>query len=502
MDAMKFKLGRKLLAGFGAVLTLMTIIALISMTQVGILGSKVSTLADKRITQLQILYDVIKQYDVMTRSALNISLTFDESMQVKFEGQYKKSRVAVVDTLNRLGKTLTTDKGKKALGNVNDAVAGVWPQYDRAVQLARANQNADAADIFMKQVSPAESKLMGALDELASAVQAASQEDAQTARRISTVGGTLIVLLGIVAVVAGFAIALLLIKKLTGPINRAAEGLAEASDHVSSAAEQMTSSSQQLASATSEQSASLEETSASLEEMTSMTRQNAGNAGHAKTLMDENTKIVERANRQVHLMAEAIQEVTKSSEETSKIIRTIDEIAFQTNLLALNAAVEAARAGEAGAGFAVVADEVRNLAMRSAQAAKDTTALIENTIETVRKSNDLTHETRKSFQENVLIAGKISHLVDEIASASQEQARGIDQIRSAVTDMDKVIQESAATAEESAGTAELLSAQALQMRAHVTELASVVGRSTLETAFRSQPGGWPGAMVSRERIEY
>ncbi len=496
MDVMKFKLGRKLLAGFGAVLALMTIITLISLFQVGILGSKVSTLADKRIMQLQILYDVIKQYDVMTRSASNISLTFDETMQVKFEDQYKKSKVAVIDTLNRLGKTLTTDKGRKALGNVNEAVAGVWPQYDKAVQLARANQNADAADIFMKQVLPMEAKLVGSLDELASAVQAVSQEDAQTARRISAVGGTLIVLLGIVAVVAGFAIAFLMIKKITGPINRAAEGLAEASDQVSSAAVQMTASSQQLATATSEESASLEETSASLEEMTSMTRQNADNAGHAKVLMVENKKIVERANRQVNMMAEAILEVTKSSEQTSKIIRTIDEIAFQTNLLALNAAVEAARAGEAGAGFAVVADEVRNLAMRSAQAAKDTTALIENTIETVRRSNDLTNETRESFQENVLIAGKISHLVDEIASASQEQARGIDQIRAAVTDMDKVIQESAATAEESAGTAELLSTQASQMKAHVAELASVVGKSGFEAGIRSSSAVDPTRLLS------
>src|SRR5512145_247957 len=243
MDVMKFKLGRKLLAGFGAVLALMTIIALISLFQVGILGSKVSTLADKRIMQLQILYDVIKQYDVMTRSASNISLTFDETMQVKFEDQYKKSKVAVIDTLNRLGKTLTTDKGRKALGSVNEAVAGVWPQYDKAVQLARANQNADAADIFMKQVLPMEAKLVGSLDELASAVQAASQDDAQTARRISAVGGMLIVILGIAAVVAGFAIAFLMIKKIAGPINRAAEGLAEASDQVSSAAVQMTASS-------------------------------------------------------------------------------------------------------------------------------------------------------------------------------------------------------------------------------------------------------------------
>jgi len=196
-------------------------------------------------------------------------------------------------------------------------------------------------------------------------------------------------------------------------------GLREASNQVAAASEEVTSSSQSLAEGSSEQAASLEESSASLEEITSMTKQNADNAGHAKTLMAEVRKIVDRVDGHVNTMASAIHEVTKSSEETGKIVKTIDEIAFQTNLLALNAAVEAARAGEAGAGFAVVADEVRNLAMRAAEAAKTTSSLIENTIATVRKSRDLTQQTQEAFKENVQISGKIGILIDEIAAASQ-----------------------------------------------------------------------------------
>ena len=209
--------------------------------------------------------------------------------------------------------------------------------------------------------------------------------------------------------------------------------------------------------------------------MASMTKQNADNARQAKAMMAETQRVVEQVDRHMNDMAGAISEISRTSEETGKIIKTIDEIAFQTNLLALNAAVEAARAGEAGAGFAVVADEVRNLALRAADAAKNTGGLIENTIKAVRLGTELTAATREAFRDNVANAGKVAQLIDEIAAASGEQTQGIDQINKAISEMDRVTQQTASSAEESASVSEGMAAQSEQMKGHVVDLLAVVG---------------------------
>ena len=211
---------------------------------------------------------------------------------------------------------------------------------------------------------------------------------------------------------------------------------------------QSVTASKNLAKSTSDQSASVEETSSSLEEMTSMTRQNAGNANQANELMQTAKEIIEKANGAMNQLIQSMRDIGHASEETQKIVKTIDEIAFQTNLLALNAAVEAARAGEAGAGFAVVADEVRNLALRAATAAKNTSELMADVVTKVRNGGKLVDTANEAFKEITDSSMNVVNLIGEIAEASQEQSNGIEQINIAVSEISNETQSNAASADE------------------------------------------------------
>jgi methyl-accepting chemotaxis protein len=332
-----------------------------------------------------------------------------------------------------------------------------------------------------------EVRLQAEADQLNRQVEATKQEIEKSIRTVLTwIAGLSLAALAVVLV----ASLVFTRRSITRPITRIVAGLNDGADQVASAAAQISSTSQMLAEGASEQAASIEETSASLEEMASMTHRNADNARQADGLMKETRKVAAQAKESMSRMCRSMDDITRASEETSKIIKTIDEIAFQTNLLALNAAVEAARAGEAGAGFAVVADEVRNLAMRAADAARNTTALIEETVKKVKDGSTLMSATNSAFGQVAESADKVGDLVGEIAAASGEQAEGAGQVNKAVSEMDKVTQQNAASAEESASASEEMSAQAETMKGMVNDLLAMVGgASKKETAAPLQKAG-------------
>ena len=346
------------------------------------------------------------------------------------------------------------------------------------LSLSRSNLNAQAVVVLTEKVDPAFEKYARAVSDHLQYKEKnglASGEEITAAiassRTFSLIG------LGIAAALAG-GLAFFIIRGINLVLKRVASALHDGANQVASAAGQVSGSSQSLAEGASEQAASLEETSASLEEITSMVKRNAEAAQQAKDLSSQTRAAADTGAADMEQMKQSMSAIKTSSDDVAKIVKNIDEIAFQTNILALNAAVEAARAGEAGAGFAVVADEVRNLAQRSAKAAKETAEKIEDAINKSNQGVQVSAKVAESLQQIITKARSVDDLVGEIAAASKEQASGISQVNTAVTQMDKVTQSNAATAEESAAAAEELSAQAETLQLNVGTLQQLVGGAT------------------------
>ena len=415
-------------------------------------------------------------------SKINLAMALvdlsSDTMIKTFKSQALRSPVLIEQANKNFGQIETKVKELKAITVLDedlkriDGIQGAADGYGKAVDLFLTNWL--ALQELAKTREAAGDEMIGAAKITSDAGMAQTREIAASAEA-SLLTSTQVMIAGlIVALIVGALLAFIITRSITKPVNRMIDGLNTGSDQVAAASTQVSSSSQSLAEGASEQAAALEETSSSMEEMGSMTRANADNAGQADGLMQEASTLIQEAAGSMEEMAASMEQIAQAGGEIRKIVKSIDEISFQTNLLALNAAVEAARAGEAGAGFAVVADEVRSLAMRAAEAAKDTQSLVEDTVERIGQGSQLVDRTQSGFLKMTESARKVGGLISEIAAASHEQAQGIDQVNQAMVQMDQVTQQVAANAEESASASEELNAQAIQMRDIVAELSALV----------------------------
>jgi len=487
---MKMTIGKRITVGFTAAILITVGLGLFAYNRLGVIGAATTTLASDSLP------GVVLSGQIATLSEQNVGfllqhvIATDKDAIADIERRMGEASARITALSQEYEKSSSQPEDRRLFAIVTESRAGWAKGRDAALVLSRAMKTDEAMKIVNGEALPAFRKMRAAVLELEHYNE--TNGDAAAKESLAAVAtGKNGVLIGLAtALVICTVLAIFIIRSINKVLTTMTNTLAAGAEQTASAANQVSSASQSLAQGASEQAASLEETSSSLEEMSSMTKKNAETAQQAAALSGEAKAAADKGNAAMGRMSTAIHDIQKSASETAKIIKTIDEIAFQTNLLALNAAVEAARAGEAGKGFAVVAEEVRNLAMRSAEAAKTTSSLIEGSVNNARNGVTIATEVGATLGEITAFSNKVNGLIAEIAAAGHEQATGIGQVNIAVTQMDKVTQSNAAAAEESASASEELSAQAEQMAGVVNELVALV----------SGTGRAPATAASSHRI--
>ena len=495
--ASQMTIGKKLFGSFGAAIALTLVVGGTSLWLISGLGASLKkTINSTARKQLLAAGIDMGESDMLAaeRGILLRAMMKDTALVAQYSQDYQTAVSEMKSNLQEMTPLIETEEGRKVIASIQSDLDTATRLHQEFILLVTAGKDIEAGAFMKEKLIP---NLESLSKQAASEKQLTAEMMATALKETSgqvTLGNWVTIVMLLFSLTAG-AVIIFVVRQINASLRKAIADLSEGAGQVASAAGQISSSSQSLAQGASEQAASLEETSSSSEEINSMARKNAENSQTAHSLVLQSQQRVEETNHSLGSMVTAMSDIKNSSDKVSKIIKVIDEIAFQTNILALNAAVEAARAGEAGMGFAVVADEVRNLAQRCAQAAKDTAALIE---ESIAKSDD-----GQAKVEHVAVAihaiteesAKVKTLIDEVSLGSQEQTRGIEQIAKALTQMEQVTQQSAANAEESAAAAEELTAQASTLMEVVHQLSAMVGGMQETEHSRSEHRGWHSSVA-------
>jgi len=473
----KWSIGRKLFVTTGLLMALVACLAIAGLASLSRLQGHMEYAAGDMATKVQLADQIgaTTQALFLAEKCAIINAWGGEDAQVtEWERKEENAAQEIVNFIGKARPLYHVVENQQRLDRIQSNLAAWQESYPAIHKLIGEGKVEEAERLSLAENRPH-------YDAIVKDAQGMQDRSVQEVREVRDAGADTYAqarwtVLGVVLLAVGIGLAAFwVIRGIVGSLKSTVSDLSTGGAQVASASAQIASGSQVLSQGASQQASSVQEISASMEEMAAMSQRNGENAAEAAAMMAETTAQVERSNMALEEMQASMSSIKESSEKVARINRTIDEIAFQTNILALNAAVEAARAGEAGKGFAVVAEEVRNLAQRAASAAKDTAALIEESIGSSTEGGQRLDHVASAIREITESANKVRQLVEEVNEASKQQVQGIRHVTTAISQVSTVTQTTAAGAEESAAAAEELTAQSSAVHDLVAVLAEMAG---------------------------
>ncbi|WP_211097274.1 methyl-accepting chemotaxis protein [Herbaspirillum sp. ST 5-3] len=501
MRIANLRIGVRLGSGFGLVLVLMIALGVLSAMRMQKIERSLDGIVNENNVMIKSAFSMRQMVLEIGLATRNLALTTDEDQKLRETDRITDDRDEYNSYVENLERLVHADNAKAVLAKIAAAKDATEPLTDKALAMLGDGKQADAVKVLVDEVWPSQRKWMGAMDELVRLLERDADKAVENAQATYKNALILTALIGGVALLLGIGAAWTVTRSITKPLHaavavarRVAQGdltgevevksrdetgqlmqalkemndslvrivtqVRSGTDTITTASTEISAGNQDLSSRTEQQASSLEQTASSMEELTSTVKQNADNARQANKLAASASEVAVKGGAVVSEVVATMGSINASARKISDIIGVIDGIAFQTNILALNAAVEAARAGEQGRGFAVVAGEVRNLAQRSAAAAKEIKALIEDSVDKVGAGSKLVDQAGETMHEIVASVKRVTDVIDEITCASEEQSTGIEQINQAIAQMDRVTQQNASLVEEAAAAANALHDQA------------------------------------------